>query len=218
MLLRLMTGFLALLVIVSSTYADSREKSGMGFTYIEKMENAGSKSGGVRGVLLFNGQHISPAVGAIKTPIGSFHYVESNLPWKPQGWFPMEDIVAPNTPEPVTDEMLNQGSYIGALRTNTPANWCYLASSDSWVDPRQLSRQDSRSALSYDANGNAKTLTETSNCLLKPERGPCKAIFEAYYFDQQSRSCKPFLWGGCQGVVPFKNIEECNSQCSPKNK
>lgn len=46
-------------------------------------------------------------------------------------------------------------------------------------------------------------------CLLKPERGPCKAMFERYYYDPVSRTCKPFFWGGCGGVVPFETEEEC---------
>ncbi len=46
-------------------------------------------------------------------------------------------------------------------------------------------------------------------CLLKPERGPCKAMFERYYYDPVSKTCKPFFWGGCGGVVPFETEEEC---------
>lgn len=201
MLLRLMMGLLLSLAIVSTASAGTGEKSGMGFTYYEKMDNAGSKSAGVRGVLRFNGHNIRPSTDYIKTPIGSFHYVESNLPWKPQGWFPMEDIVAPNSPEPVTDEMLQKGSYAGGSRTGTPADWCYLTTSNQWIDPRQLTQKSHPSA----------------SCRLKPVIGPCKGLIEAYYYDRQSRSCKPFFWGGCQGVVPFKTIEECNNECPLKN-
>jgi len=53
----------------------------------------------------------------------------------------------------------------------------------------------------------------SANCRKKPDRGPCKAIFEAYYFDSGSRSCKKFVWGGCQGVVPFKTLEDCQNTC-----
>lgn len=46
-------------------------------------------------------------------------------------------------------------------------------------------------------------------CSLKPERGPCKAMFERYYYDPVSKTCKLFFWGGCGGVVPFETEEEC---------
>ena len=52
-------------------------------------------------------------------------------------------------------------------------------------------------------------------CSMKPERGPCKGNFERYYYDSQSRTCKPFVWGGCGGAVPFETMEECNNACGP---
>ena len=52
-----------------------------------------------------------------------------------------------------------------------------------------------------------------NRCELKPEAGPCKAIFERFYFDQETGSCKSFIWGGCQGVVPFETLSECQSSC-----
>lgn len=33
-------------------------------------------------------------------------------------------------------------------------------------------------------------------CHVKPETGPCKASIEKCYFDSESDSCKPFVWGG----------------------
>lgn len=50
-------------------------------------------------------------------------------------------------------------------------------------------------------------------CSLQAEAGPCKAVFERYYFDPESKSCKKFIWGGCQGVVPFETLEDCNNSC-----
>ena len=43
---------------------------------------------------------------------------------------------------------------------------------------------------------------EDPQCLKKPDPGPCKGLFERFHYDQQSKSCKPFFWGGCQGTVP----------------
>ena len=50
-------------------------------------------------------------------------------------------------------------------------------------------------------------------CSLKPETGPCKALFTKYYYDSADRICKEFTWGGCEGVVPFETLEECQQSC-----
>jgi hypothetical protein len=52
-----------------------------------------------------------------------------------------------------------------------------------------------------------------AECLLIPEKGPCKALFKRYYFDQGTRTCESFTWGGCQGVVPFATLVDCESAC-----
>ena len=52
-----------------------------------------------------------------------------------------------------------------------------------------------------------------AQCKLEPETGPCEAFFISYYFDQQESACKEFVWGGCQGVVPFETLEECQEVC-----
>lgn len=49
------------------------------------------------------------------------------------------------------------------------------------------------------------------NCALKPEAGLCKAYFPRFYFDPVERRCKEFIWGGCDGVVPFETLAECES-------
>ena len=50
-------------------------------------------------------------------------------------------------------------------------------------------------------------------CTLKPETGNCKASIPRLYFDQDKKECKQFIWGGCDGVVPFATMEECSKQC-----
>ena len=47
------------------------------------------------------------------------------------------------------------------------------------------------------------------NCELEPMPGPCKAAIPRYYFDQEEKECREFIWGGCAGVVPFETMEEC---------
>jgi len=56
---------------------------------------------------------------------------------------------------------------------------------------------------------------EHSQCKLAPDKGPCKGLFESWYFDQNSKTCKSFFWGGCAGSVPFKTQQECASLCAP---
>lgn len=50
-------------------------------------------------------------------------------------------------------------------------------------------------------------------CSIEPETGPCKAKFTKYYFDFANGVCKEFTWGGCEGVVPFETLEECQQTC-----
>ncbi|HQJ09089.1 MAG TPA: DUF2330 domain-containing protein [Deltaproteobacteria bacterium] len=52
-------------------------------------------------------------------------------------------------------------------------------------------------------------IQKDKRCSLKPERGPCKGMFERFYYDPAGKTCKPFFWGGCGGVVPFETEEEC---------
>jgi hypothetical protein len=59
----------------------------------------------------------------------------------------------------------------------------------------------------------ARSRTGDPRCSLPPERGACKANFEAYHFVAGQRACKPFFWGGC-GAAPFEAKEECERICA----
>ena len=50
-------------------------------------------------------------------------------------------------------------------------------------------------------------------CREKPVNGPCKALIEKFFFDHQSRKCKPYFYDGCGSVVPFDTLEECRQLC-----
>lgn len=52
------------------------------------------------------------------------------------------------------------------------------------------------------------------NCKLSPEQGPCLGNITKYYYDIEERKCKQFIWGGCEGVVPFNSLEECEENCT----
>lgn len=52
-------------------------------------------------------------------------------------------------------------------------------------------------------------------CYAKPDSGRCRAAHKRYYFDQQRQECRTFLWGGCEGSVPFDTLDTCQQQCEP---
>lgn len=54
---------------------------------------------------------------------------------------------------------------------------------------------------------------KSSKCSLEPNPGPCFASFTRYYYDKNAKQCKPFTFGGCDGVVPFDTLEECKNGC-----
>jgi hypothetical protein len=55
-------------------------------------------------------------------------------------------------------------------------------------------------------------------CTLQPDPGPCKGLFEKFYFDMSQGICKTFFYGGCQGTVPFDTREECAAVCLGEQK
>lgn len=56
-----------------------------------------------------------------------------------------------------------------------------------------------------------------NKCEQTPDPGMCKAYFPKYYYDKKEGKCKEFIWGGCDGVVPFQTLEECE-KCDCANK
>jgi len=54
-----------------------------------------------------------------------------------------------------------------------------------------------------------KPIATDCNCDLEPEKGNCRAMITKYYFDKEEGTCKEFIWGGCNGTVPFETLEEC---------
>lgn len=63
-------------------------------------------------------------------------------------------------------------------------------------------------ALSMELEG------QVDPCSLAPDPGPCFAYIPAYYWDAEIGSCVEFIWGGCEGTVPFWSLNEClNAEC-----
>ena len=50
-------------------------------------------------------------------------------------------------------------------------------------------------------------------CGAEPEEGDCDGAFIRYYFNQETETCESFVWGGCEGIVPFETFEECQISC-----
>ncbi|CDF36859.1 unnamed protein product [Chondrus crispus] len=53
-------------------------------------------------------------------------------------------------------------------------------------------------------------------CFLVPDSGPCYGAFPRYFYNQDTKKCAQFIWGGCHGVVPFKTLDHCKrAACNP---
>ncbi|XP_061828218.1 kunitz-type protease inhibitor 2 isoform X3 [Nerophis lumbriciformis] len=56
---------------------------------------------------------------------------------------------------------------------------------------------------------------QRSECESAPDPGPCRAAFPAYYYDGDTDSCRPFVYGGCHGNQNrYKSTEDCMARCS----
>ena len=53
----------------------------------------------------------------------------------------------------------------------------------------------------------------TEDCNSIPDPGLCLAYFQTFYFDQTTSQCEESYWGGCDGVVPFWTLEDCQNNC-----
>ncbi|EFN52652.1 hypothetical protein CHLNCDRAFT_26510, partial [Chlorella variabilis] len=49
-------------------------------------------------------------------------------------------------------------------------------------------------------------------CGQPAERGPCRAAIPSWYYDAAAATCRPFLYGGCQGNANrFAGFSECEA-------
>ncbi|PIO28223.1 hypothetical protein AB205_0192900, partial [Aquarana catesbeiana] len=53
------------------------------------------------------------------------------------------------------------------------------------------------------------------SCGFPPTAGPCDVRMPRYYYDQKTKTCKEFIYGGCQGNGNnFTTKEQCWQQIS----
>ncbi|XP_074928251.1 uncharacterized protein LOC116814632 isoform X3 [Chelonoidis abingdonii] len=51
-------------------------------------------------------------------------------------------------------------------------------------------------------------------CRLPPETGPCEALIPRFFYNPASRTCKSFIYSGCQGNGNnFRTLLECQRAC-----
>ncbi|KAM5327960.1 tissue factor pathway inhibitor [Glossophaga mutica] len=51
-------------------------------------------------------------------------------------------------------------------------------------------------------------------CFLEEEVGICRAYFTRYFYNNQSKQCESFIYGGCLGNMNnFESLEECKNTC-----
>ncbi|CAH0551174.1 unnamed protein product, partial [Brassicogethes aeneus] len=56
-------------------------------------------------------------------------------------------------------------------------------------------------------------------CEQTKEEGPCRGQFKRYYYDQDSKQCKEFNYGGCKGNSNnFQTLKACNQQCTKSDR
>lgn len=84
-----------------------------------------------------------------------------------------------------------------------------------WFYQKQMTEEPKPTPLPTVAPTTAPDITVdmSKRCQLKPDPGTCKAYMPRYYFDESEGSCKEFIWGGCEGMVPFETLESCIEAC-----
>ncbi|KAI9513680.1 hypothetical protein NQZ68_040578 [Dissostichus eleginoides] len=55
---------------------------------------------------------------------------------------------------------------------------------------------------------------DSEACTVTSDPGPCRAAFPMFYYDLNTASCQPFLYGGCRGNRNrYSSLEDCMTRC-----
>uniref|UniRef100_A0ABM5EPT0 Carboxypeptidase inhibitor SmCI-like n=1 Tax=Pogona vitticeps TaxID=103695 RepID=A0ABM5EPT0_9SAUR len=69
-------------------------------------------------------------------------------------------------------------------------------------------------SVDYSKNHEWNPDAMADTCELPVDVGICKAAFPRFYYDRQTKSCKPFSFGGCNGNSNnFLTMEDCAREC-----
>lgn len=50
-------------------------------------------------------------------------------------------------------------------------------------------------------------------CDWVPNSGPCRGALDGFFYDSRTKKCQKFQYGGCQGVLPFESLSDCEKAC-----
>jgi tissue factor pathway inhibitor len=56
-------------------------------------------------------------------------------------------------------------------------------------------------------------LVYKTRCAMRPDPGFCRAAFPKYTFNEETKKCEKFIYGGCGGNVPFNSQSDCEAAC-----
>uniref|UniRef100_A0A3Q4B4Y8 BPTI/Kunitz inhibitor domain-containing protein n=1 Tax=Mola mola TaxID=94237 RepID=A0A3Q4B4Y8_MOLML len=60
-------------------------------------------------------------------------------------------------------------------------------------------------------------VVQSERCGAEPDVGPCKAAFQHWYYNRETTSCQPFIYGGCSGNKNnYVSKESCTAACTGK--
>ncbi|XP_077521294.1 uncharacterized protein LOC144132630 isoform X2 [Amblyomma americanum] len=121
-------------------------------------------------------------------------------------------------------ERATQEVWSGAIRRRPPhKNASIQAAAEeeqAWSGAIKYRPPQGRAEIAaYRASNQTVSKADLDNvaCLPKPDPGPCFGYFPRYYFDKENRTCKQFIYGGCQGNENnFETKELCEYSCDPK--
>lgn len=58
-------------------------------------------------------------------------------------------------------------------------------------------------------------VSSPNKCLLPRVVGPCRAAFRRYFYNSDTKSCEPFIYGGCAGNANnFISFVDCQRECN----
>lgn len=88
------------------------------------------------------------------------------------------------------------------------------------VSNKKIKEQESKSNLiKVDESNNETDDTKTGkqipiSCWFQTDHGPCDKDQKRWYYDIQSKHCKQFTYGGCQGNAnKYTSKNECEKAC-----